>query len=217
LNAALAHGFLQSVRSLEREGCKAILIRGAGKNFCGGVDFDGYENASSDELVDRFVVIEETLQLLRNAPFVSIALVQGAAFGAGADIVASSTYRLGTDRARFRFPGFQFGVALGTRHLARLVGMQKARQILLENAVIDCDEAIKIGLLTHKEQEGPLISKAGALAAAAASLDPFAVQTILRLTSKTDSKADMAELVESLRRPGLHERIGRYRRLSRGH
>ena len=216
LNAALAHGFLQSIRSLESQSCKAVIVRGAGRNFCGGFDFDGYEEASSDELVDQFVAIEEALQLLRKASFVSIAIVQGAAFGAGADIVASSTYRLGTDRARFRFPGFQFGVALGTRHLARLIGMQKARQILLENSVVDCEEAIKIGLLSHKEQEDSLISKAQALAAASATLDPFAVQSILRLTSETDSKTDMAELVGSLKRPGLHERIGRYRNLNRG-
>jgi enoyl-CoA hydratase/carnithine racemase len=217
LNAALAQGFLKSIRSLEREGCKAIIIRGAGKNFCGGFDFDGYENASSDELVDRFVAIEESLQLLRNAPFVSIAIVQGAAFGAGADIVASSTYRLGADRARLRFPGFQFGVALGTRHLSRLIGMQNARQILLENAVVDCEEALRIGLLTHREQEDSLVDRAEVIAAASAALDPVAIQFILRLTSESDSKADMTELVASLRRPGLHERIGRYRKLSRGH
>jgi enoyl-CoA hydratase/carnithine racemase len=216
LNSELAHGFLQSVKSLEKEGCKAVIIQGAGKNFCAGFDFDGYEKASSEDLIDRFVAIEESLQLLRSATFVSIAIVQGAAFGAGADIVASSTYRLGADRARFRFPGFQFGVALGTRHLARLTGMQKARQILLENALVDCDEALKIGLLTHKEQDGSLIGKAEMLASATAELDPIAVQGILRLTSESDSKADMTELIRSLSRPGLHERIARYRKLSSG-
>src|SRR5271154_5450864 len=95
LNSDLARGFLRSIKSLEKEGCKAVIIQGAGKNFCAGFDFDGYDKVSLEDLIDRFVVIEESLQLLRSAPFVSLAIVQGAAFGAGADIVAASTYRLG--------------------------------------------------------------------------------------------------------------------------
>lgn len=216
LNCELAHSFRQSIRSIGKGDCKALVIRGAGKNFCAGFDFDAYDKASPGDLIDRFIAIEESLQMLRNAPFVSISVVQGAAFGAGADIVVSSTYRLGSDRARFRFPGFQFGVALGTRHLAQLIGMQKARQILLENSLVECDEALRIGLLTHREQEGSLLEKAENLASATAALDPISIQGILRLTSAADSKSDMAELIKSVSRPGLHDRIDRYRRASRG-
>jgi enoyl-CoA hydratase/carnithine racemase len=215
LNSELAHDLLRSIKSIAK-GCKALIIEGAGKNFCAGFDFDGYEEMSPGDLIDRFIAIEESLQMLRSAPFVSIAIVQGAAFGAGADIVASSTYRLGSDRARFRFPGFQFGVALGTRHLARLIGMQKARQILLENALVGSDEALEIGLLTHREQENSLLEKAENLANATAALDPISIQNILRLTSDSDPKADMAELIQSVSRPGLHRRIGGYRNTGNG-
>lgn len=215
LNSELAHAFLRSIRSIGKDGCKALVIQGAGNNFCAGFDFDGYDKASPGDLIDRFIAVEESLQMLRSAPFVSIAIVQGAAFGAGADIVASSTYRLGSDRARFRFPGFQFGVALGTRHLAQLIGMQKARQILLENSLVECDEALRIGLLTHREQESSLLGKAEILASATAALDPISIQGILRLTSAADSRSDMAELIKSVSRPGLQERIDRYRKTSR--
>jgi enoyl-CoA hydratase/carnithine racemase len=213
LNAELAHAFLQAIRAIESD-CNAVIIQGAGRNFCAGFDFEGYDIMSPGDIIDRFIAIEKSLQLLRKAPFVSIAVVQGAAFGAGADIAASSTYRLGSDRARFRFPGFQFGVALGTRHLARLVGMQKARQALLENSVLGCDEALAIGLLTHREQESALIEKAETLAGASASLDHFSIEGILRLTSHSDPDRDMADLIQSLSRPGLHERIARYRNAS---
>jgi enoyl-CoA hydratase/carnithine racemase len=214
LNAELAHAFLQAIHAIPKSDCNAVIIQGAGKNFCAGFDFENYDAMSPGDIIDRFVAIDKSLQLLRKAPFVSIAVVQGAAFGAGADIVASSTYRLGSDRARFRFPGFQFGVALGTRHLAQLIGMQKARQVLLENSVVDCDEALAIGLLTHREQESALLEKAEMLAAATASLDPFSIENILRLTSHSDPNCDMADLIQSLSRPGLHERIARYRNAS---
>lgn len=214
LNAELAHSFLQAIHAVTEADCNAVIIQGAGRNFCAGFDFEDYDTMSPGDIIDRFVAIEKSLQMLRKAPFVSISIVQGAAFGAGADIAAASTYRLGSDRARFRFPGFQFGVALGTRHLAQLVGMQKAREVLLENSVVECDEALTIGLLTHREQESALLEKAEMLAGATASLGPFSIESILRLTSPSDPNCDMADLIESLSRPGLRERIARYRNAS---
>ena len=214
LNAELAHAFLQALQAIPGSDCTAVIIQGAGRNFCAGFDFEDYEVLSPSDIIDRFVAIEKSIQLLRKAPFLSTAVVQGAAFGAGADIAASSTYRLGSDRARFRFPGFQFGVALGTRHLAQLIGMQKARQVLLENSVVECEEALAIGLLTHLEQESSLLEKAEMLAGIAASLDPFSIERILRLTSFSDPDRDMADLIDSLSGPGLHLRIARYRNAS---
>jgi enoyl-CoA hydratase/carnithine racemase len=211
LNAELAHAFLQALQAIPGSDCHAVIIEGVGRNFCAGFDFEDFEILSTADIIERFVAIEKSIQLLRRAPFISVAVVQGAAFGAGADIVASSTYRFGSDRTRFRFPGFQFGVALGTRHLAHLIGMQKARQILLENSIVGCDEALAIGLLTHRENETVLLEKAKAFAGIAASLDPFSIERILRLTAFSDPDRDMSDLIESLSRPGLHQRIAEYR------
>jgi enoyl-CoA hydratase/carnithine racemase len=214
LNAELAHELLDAVRAISASNCNAIIIEGEGKNFCAGFDFEGYEAMSSSDLISRFVAIEQSLQLLRTASFVSVAMVRGAAFGAGADIVAACTYRVGSDRARFRFPGFQFGVALGTRHLAQLVGMRRAREILLENRVVGCDEALECGLLSHRDADHAVRETAQSLARVSGPLDADAVRNILRMTSETDPSADMADLISSLSKPGLHERIARYRHAS---
>jgi enoyl-CoA hydratase/carnithine racemase len=131
--------------------------------------------------------------------------------GAGADIVASCTFRIGTPAARFRFPGFRFGVALGTRHLAQLVGTQKARELLLSNATIDAGAALRLGLLTHLVESESLQSAADELLASAAGLDRNSRSRILHLTSAQDDDANLAELVRSVSAPGLHERIARYR------
>jgi enoyl-CoA hydratase/carnithine racemase len=211
LSAQLAHGLLNTLRSISESSCNAVIIEGEGKNFCAGFDFEGYESMSSGDLIARFVAIEQSLHHLRTARFVSIAVVRGAAFGAGADIVAACTYRVGSDRARFRFPGFQFGVALGTRHLAHLVGMQRAREILLENRVVGCEEALECGLLTHREADDAVHERAQTLARVSASLEADAVGNILRMTSGSDPSADMADLISSLSKSGLHERIARYR------
>lgn len=82
-----------------------------------------------------------------------MALVHGAAYGAGAALVAACTYRVSAPTARFRFPGFRFGVALGTRHLAHIVGAQHARSILLANRVVSAEEEVAIGLATHRAEQ----------------------------------------------------------------
>jgi enoyl-CoA hydratase/carnithine racemase len=211
LNADIVDELLARVTQAEEEGCRTLILSANGKAFCGGFDFGGYEEMTSGDLLLRFVRIEELLQRLRRSSFVSIALVHGAAMGAGADIVASCTYRIGTEAAKFRFPGFRFGVALGTRHLAQLVGMQRARDILLANATLDAVAAFDIGLLTHLTSPDGLRAKADELIGQIGSLGIRSRNRISHLTAPQTDDGDMAELVRSVAAPGLHERIAQYR------
>lgn len=207
----LAHDLLRWVELSGRDGCRALVLEGAGRNFCAGFDFSDLEASSAGDIIDRFVAIERTLQAIRRAPFVSFALVHGAAFGAGADLAIACTYRIGGPRARFRFPGFQFGAALGTRHLAQLAGYQRARDVLLRNRVVDADEALAMGLLTHLGDEAGLRGIADQLAADTRTLSRDAVAQIHALTACPEEDRDLANLVRSLSEPGLHERIAAYR------
>lgn len=207
----LARALLSWVKLSTQDRCKALIFAGAGKNFCAGFDFSNVEATSAGDVVERFALLEQAFQHLRSAPFVSFALVQGAAFGAGADLVLACTYRIGAARARFRFPGFQFGVALGTRYLASIVGMQAARDILLRNRIIAADEALRLGLLTHLGEDDELRGMAEGLAAEIGALHPEAIRRIHAMTMEHDEEGDLSELVKSLLEPSLHERIAAYR------
>jgi enoyl-CoA hydratase/carnithine racemase len=211
LSSDLVDQLLGWIERSENEDCRTVVIAAKGKAFCGGFDFTGYETATHGDLLLRFTRIEQLLQRLRQSSFVSIALVQGAAMGAGADIAASCTYRVGSDPAKFRFPGFRFGVALGTGHLARLVGTQTARDILLNNTTIDAKAALEIGLLTDLIEPDGLRIRADEIIAQIGPLDRTVRNRILHLTSPQNNDTDLAELVRSVSAPGLHDRIARYR------
>jgi enoyl-CoA hydratase/carnithine racemase len=191
---------------------RLLVLEGSGRNFCAGFDFTDYQAVSDGELLGRFVSIEMLLQRLRTLPCVTVACVQGGAFGAGADMAAACTFRLGRPTARFRFPGFQFGLALGTRTLSALIGQQAAREILLSGEVVDSARALSVGLLTD------IVDSADASAAAVASingrfgrLDAPSAMLALRNTSVQAGDADLADLVRSVMRPGLKQRIAAYR------
>ena len=212
---ALREGIVEEIlghaTAAAADGTRVIVLKANGKNFCAGFDFSGYADQSDGDLVLRFIRIEEMLQAIRYAPFVTIACVQGAAFGAGADLAASCTYRLGDPSARFRFPGFQFGVALGTRHLARIVGTGHARDILLNNRQLDAAQALECGLLTHAISVDEFDRTVQGVVESTGQLSGNPLRALLRNTLDDTRDCELAELVRSVSAPGLRGRIEKYR------
>lgn len=211
LNRDLVEELFSTVAYSYDDGTRVLVLKGAGTHFCGGFDLSDAAKADDEELFQRFVRVEQLLALFRYSPFLSIACVQGSAIGAGADLTSSCHYRLGAPNARFRFPGFRFGISLGTRHLAHLIGPQRARDILLSNAVVNAEEAAAWGLLT--EVCGPELfqERVAALVSGCDGLDDRSLATILRLTRPDTRDADLAEVVSSATVPGLSERVAHYR------
>lgn len=210
LDAALVerlHACLDGIGSETR----VLVIAGEGRHFCGGFDFGGFETASEGDLLLRFVRINELLARIRQARCATVAWVDGAAFGAGADIACACAWRFGSARARFRFPGFQFGVALGTRRLAELTGGQRAREILSRNEELDADRATACGLLNEIVEPAAFSPRPVELARSMQGLEPEALATLLANTTVASHDADLADLVRSVSRPGLRDRIARYR------
>lgn len=212
---ALGAGIVEELRwhatTAAADGIQVVVLKGSGKNFCAGFDFSGYADQSEGDLLLRFVRIEEMLQAFRYAPFVTIACVQGAAFGAGADIVASCAYRIGDPNARFRFPGFQFGIALGTRHLARIIGTNRARDILLNNKQLDAAHALEYGLLTHIAPIDEFDQMVQGIVDGTSQVKGKSLGALLRNTLDDTRDRELAELVRSVSAPGLRERIEGYR------
>ncbi|MDT2006965.1 enoyl-CoA hydratase/isomerase family protein [Rhodococcus opacus] len=176
-------------------------------------------DSTDGDLLLRFVRIEQLLQRLRRAPFLTVACVSGKAVGAGADIVAACGHRLLDPETSMKFPGFRFGVALGTRHLATIVGPRTARDILLESREVDATEALRLGLATAIVPCDNQRAEVEKIVAAADGLDSPSVAIVLNRTSiasDADDAADMATLVNSLTRPGLRRRLAHYLDGARG-
>lgn len=214
LDAAMVEALADAFARVAADPPALLVIEGDGRNFCAGFDFTGYEAASEGDLLWRFVAIEQMLARVRALPCPTVAVVRGGAFGAGADLAAACTFRLALPGARMRFPGFRFGLALGTRALAALVGQQAAREILLSGEVIDAPRALELGLFTECLEDAALSARLAAIEARYARLEPAAVALALRNTQPASADADLADLVRSVARPGLHARIAAYRSAS---
>lgn len=207
LSAGLVESLLQGLDTAGSDGTRLAVFQGAGKGFCAGFDFTGIETQSDADLVHRFVRVEQMLQAIRHAPFATLALVHGACFGAAADIVAACGRRVAVSDATFRMPGLRFGVVLGTRRLADLIGPDQARALLETTRVFSAEEALNLGFLTDIVAEDawpPLVERA---LVAAETLPSTAQRALLERTTSDTRDADMAALVRSVATPGLKTRI----------
>jgi enoyl-CoA hydratase/carnithine racemase len=203
---ALSAGFVESLiaaagRAMEDAGVHTLILRGAGRHFCTGLDLSDPGQTSDGELLHRLVRIETLLAGLWHAPVRTVAVAQGRTWGAGADLFAACEERVALPGCTFRFPGAGFGIVLGTRRLAERIGTDKARRIVVEGTEVDADEALRAGL-ANTASERPWTPPRVAAATAAA----------VRAVTRADHRdADLAALVRSAAEPGLRERIAAYR------
>src|SRR4051794_25507957 len=149
LSEELVTELIQHVDDATASDTKVLVIRAHGSAFCSGLDLAELKRETDASLVRRFHSLQRLLDQLTASPFVTCAVAQGPAVGAGADLFAACDLRLASPDARFRFPGPGFGAVLGTRRLARLVGPAYALEAAVTGSWITALEALGRGLATH--------------------------------------------------------------------
>lgn len=99
---------------------EAMVLRGNERHFAAGFDLGGLDDESDASLALRFLRIGLLLERLLAAPYPTVAVAEGAAVGAGADLVLACDHRLVAPGVTLRFPGSAFGVVLGATRRADL-------------------------------------------------------------------------------------------------
>ena len=208
VNAAVIEGLIDGLNAARDRCSNLVVFVGEGRAFSAGFDLGALDQQSDADLLHRFVRVEQLLQLIYQLPMNSVALVQGRCFGAAADIVASCRKRIATPDASFRMPGLQFGIVLGTRRLARLIGNDAAFDLLETSRIFTANDALEVGFLTDIQPAKDWASHIKKLAIDAGNLADDA-KTALLATTRDDSGLDhdLATLVRSATKPGLANRI----------
>lgn len=128
---------------------RAFLVRGAGGAFCSGYDLTHLGPPAADGRLPDDPLVACLLKLERH-PVPSVALVRGAAFGAGFDLAASCDFRIGTPDAVLSMPPARLGIvysAEGLARVSRLVGLARAKSLFLTARRLDGPTALAWGLL----------------------------------------------------------------------
>jgi enoyl-CoA hydratase/carnithine racemase len=210
LNAVLVEALLAAVDAAFGDGTRLLIFEGEGSLFSAGFDFGGLADASDAALARRFMRVETLLQKVYHAPIATLALAHGRVFGAAADLVAVCHRRVADPETTFRMPGLRFGIVLGTRRLANLIGADAARAILSESRAFDAAEAARLGFVTEVVPKADWPKAVAAATQAAQVLDPVASAELFSATVVDTRAEDMAAIERSVLRPGLKARIETY-------
>jgi enoyl-CoA hydratase len=171
--------------------CRAIVLTGAGRGFCAGVDLRGYGQApgndGTDPVRDQLGNQEHMSSLilrLRATPQPVIAAVNGPAAGFGLALALGSDIRFAARSAVFRVAFINIGASncdMGTSWLLpRLVGASRAHELMLTGRRFDAAEAERIGLVASVEDDRALADRALAGAAEIAAWAPWGIRLTKR-------------------------------------
>jgi enoyl-CoA hydratase len=167
--------------------CRAVILTGAGRAFCAGLDLHGYgaapENTGDDEPRDRLANqqhMSTAILALRALPQPVIAAVNGPAAGFGLALTLGSDIRYASTTAVFRAAFINIGVSncdMGTSWLLpRLIGASRSHELMLTGRRVDAEEASRIGLVADVVEPDALDARAVEGATQIASLAPWGVR-----------------------------------------
>jgi enoyl-CoA hydratase len=215
LDVELATRLAESIAAADADpGVGALVVTGAGDAFCAGADRATLLAAAAAPIEERRRVIGALYRpflQLREARKPTVAVVRGAAVGAGLNLVLAADVALATPGARFRTGFLPLGIHPGGGHTAMLqarVGAQAAAALLLFGETLDGARAEALGLVYACVDDAAIVEAAQALAARAAAF-PREVTAATRATLRLAASAPFDEVLareldaqaESLGRP----------------
>lgn len=181
---------------------RAVILTGAGRGFCAGVDLDHLkEQASATEssgprLGEERLVREFPLTLL-DYPKPVIAAINGHAIGVGITMVLPADIRLAASGAKLGLTFAKMGILPGlgsTCLLPRLVGAAKARELVLTASVIQAEEAAAIGLVNRVVPPDALMPLAREMATQMAACKPEVLRAAKGLLAAGEAEAVAAAM-----------------------
>ena len=173
-------------RADEDQEVRTIVITGAGKHFCAGGDVKAMQTKTgmfageSNELRERYKKgIQKIPRCLNYLSTPVIAMINGAAIGAGLDLACMCDIRVASVKAKFGETFSKLGLIPGdggAYFLQRIVGYAKAMELTLTARVFDALEAREIGLVNYVVEQEDLKSKTTELVSTINQNAPIATQ-----------------------------------------
>ena len=164
---------------------RAVVVTGRGdRAFSVGSNVKEFEEHRRSGGRARFEMEARVAQRLAGLPMPTIAAIEGNALGGGLEIALCCDLRVASERAQLGLPEVRLAVTPGTggtQRLPRIVGMARAKELLLTGRVISAAEAERIGLVNEVVPPGEAVARARAIGAEIAERGPLAVRAVKTL------------------------------------
>src|ERR671938_1933523 len=155
LNDAVVAGLKRSLRDADaREDVRAVLVTGAGADFCSGADLSALKKISEASVVENLEDAQSLMELfalIRGVRVPVVAAVRGRALAGGCGLATACDIVLASASARFGYPEVKIGFvpAMVMAILRRNVSEKRAFELIARGAEIGADEAERFGLVNR--------------------------------------------------------------------
>lgn len=194
---------------------KVVVVASAVEGFfAAGADIKQMVDLDARAFQAYHHAMRATFATLAGGPFLSVAAIDGVAFGGGLELALACTLRVATPRSRLGLPESKLGLlpaAGGTQRLPRVVGRGRAMDLILTGRTLRGEEAHAIGLVDRLAPDGEAAGSARALAGELAALSLPALHAIQRcVDAALDRPFDQGLAIETDAFLGLleHGEIG---------
>ncbi|MBD9382058.1 enoyl-CoA hydratase/isomerase family protein [Achromobacter sp. ACM02] len=151
---------------------RVLRFQSDGKYFCSGYDISSLASDSAPSSL----YFGQTMDLIEAARPVTIAAVQGGAYGGGTDLCLACDFRIGTPQSDMFMPATRLGLHFYAGGMSRYVtrlGLDQAKRLFLTAEKIQADEMLRIGFLTELVPQEMLSVRLDALSAQIAAMAPI--------------------------------------------
>ena len=200
LNDALVAGLKEALRDADaREGVRAVLVTGAGKDFCSGADLSALQKISRSSVTENLEDAQSLMELyalMRRVRVPVVAAVRGRALAGGCGLATACDIVLASSTARFGYPEVKIGFvpAMVMAILRRNVSEKRAFELLTRGAEVSAAEAERVGLINHVFEDDAFESQVEKYVAEFERVSRSAVELTKRLLYQMDGMSFDAAL-----------------------
>jgi len=213
LTIAALHEAFETVSGAE--GVRIVFVRGAGGTFSAGADVQWMRDAADltedDNRADA-LAMARMLKTLADLPFLTVALVEGSAFGGGVGLVAACDMAVATAGAKFAFSEVKLGLVPATisPYVVAAIGPRAAKGLFATGRIFGAAHAEKIGLVDEVVADAAALDAAQArLAAEIMACAPHAVADSKELVNEVWARPIDESLMHETSRRIASARVGK--------
>jgi 2-oxoglutaroyl-CoA hydrolase len=162
---------------------RAVVVTGAGETFTAGGDIPGFLERHPEQLSR----LAWNVAAPERCPKPVIARLRGYAFGVGFELALACDFRIAAEDVELALPEIRLGMipgSGGSQRLARLIGIGRAKDVVMRGRRIKADEALALGLVTEVVPVDGLDAAVARLVAEFAELSPLALATAKRVLNQ---------------------------------
>jgi enoyl-CoA hydratase len=162
------------------EPARVLIVTGAGgRAFCAGSDITEFHDLHGRVAEDKLLLEGRVYRQLARLPVPTIAAIEGHALGGGLELALACDLRVASEQSKLGLPELKLGVipgSGGTQRLARVVGLARAKELVLLGELITAARAEQLGLVNEVTPRGGALDRARELADTIAARGPRATR-----------------------------------------